>query len=188
MFLILLRSLTSGQKPMCDLSGPTTGNYKDFTWQTSWENLPSHTRLGAQPKHCSLREELWSRIQAPPAQPCSFTYLPSSPGHLNLEALYQGTSTGIEAFLSHLFWDLLMERWEGHVKTLFSTLTQHSVLFHSLLASSLFSPPAPGTMRTFYSGFAWQWDNLAWCSLLGKTETMECLCFLLGSILYILLQ
>lgn len=38
----------AGQNPVCDLSGPSKGNHKGFTWQVSQRKLPPQLRLGAQ--------------------------------------------------------------------------------------------------------------------------------------------
>lgn len=53
-----VRSLTPGQNPLWNLSGPTTVNYKNFPSLAGpiGGNCPSHTRLGAQPVCCSFLE------------------------------------------------------------------------------------------------------------------------------------
>lgn len=49
-------SLAPGQNPACDLSGPTTDNYKGFAWQASWgESYRPHRRLGASKQLQSLK-------------------------------------------------------------------------------------------------------------------------------------
>ena len=55
--VLCMRSLASVYKLMYDFSGPTIGNYKGFTWQSSLGKLPSpHQNRGTASALQALRE------------------------------------------------------------------------------------------------------------------------------------
>ena len=159
---------------MCDPSGPTTGNYKGFTWQVSWEKLPSHIRCSVQPAHCSLMRELYSGTQAP--QPTMLLHISAF--------LTQAHPIGglfIKDFPRHLCWDLLMRGRERNLEgiSFYSTLTQDSVstIFSFL---PLFPIPPPSTLvhkmaGALCSGLPSVWIHLtlSGCCSMGKNGTIR---------------
>ena len=64
-FLVLVKSLACGWKPIINFSGATVNSCKGLSDRPHEESCPL-SRLGAQPMHCGLWKELQSTAQALP--------------------------------------------------------------------------------------------------------------------------
>ena len=94
------QSNTKQTKPVHDHSGPTTFNYKGFTWQDSWGPIcPLHPRHGAQSVHYNLWRELQSKAQDPLT------------GHVSMNICIPRLGASIWRFL-----------YQGNTKIIFSPL------------------------------------------------------------------
>lgn len=156
------RCPTPGQKPMCDLSGLTVGNYKEFTKQVSQGKtaLPTSDLMNSQciivyegsyskgPK--PRRSGMFLHMAAFPAQLPPFRVVLSGAFHWHLpQALF--------FMAENYLWGE-----EGNLKILFPLLWLSTFL---LLALSLLPPGSHQVHKTAGSFCLRQWDQPHICAL-----------------------